>query len=265
MATWIFILHMVFPISSDLPASGVASMPTPAEAAESEAHVAMSQADALLFLTPQLRQADADLLASFRELSRGSDLTALNTVGVLSKVDKLAGPGEDPLEVGARLARRAEEQLHGLANRVHPVIGLLAETAGADAFTEADAQRRRAGRPRRDGRPRTCCCPPRPARHRLGRDVVTDRTRPWRCSTLRGSASPSPPSSRAAGSADPAELDRRSGSVPCGRPWSGTSAGGPTSQGPRGICDCAASRSCGRAEELACCAPRRHSRISSST
>jgi hypothetical protein len=111
-----------------------------AEAAESEAHLAMSQADALLFLTPQLRQADADLLAGFRELSRGSDLTALNTVGVLSKVDKLAGPGEDPLEIGARLARRAEEQLHGLANRVHPVIGLLAETAGADAFTETDAR-----------------------------------------------------------------------------------------------------------------------------
>jgi hypothetical protein len=110
------------------------------EAAESEAHLAMSRADALLFLTPQLRQADADLLAGFRELSRGSDLTALNTVGVLSKVDKLAGPGEDPLEVGARLARRAETELHGLVNRVHPVIGLLAETAGADAFTEADAR-----------------------------------------------------------------------------------------------------------------------------
>lgn len=110
------------------------------EAADSEAQLAMSRADALLFLTPQLRQADADMLSGFRELSRGSDLTALNTVGVLSKVDKLAGPGEDPLEIGARLAKRAETELQGLVSRVHPVIGLLAETAGADAFTEADAR-----------------------------------------------------------------------------------------------------------------------------
>lgn len=110
------------------------------ESARTDAGAVMGQADALVFLTPQVRSADAELLARHRDLSRGSDLSAVNAVGVLSKIDKLATEGEDPLAVGDRLARRAEQELRGLVSRVHPVIGLLAETANADQFTEGDAR-----------------------------------------------------------------------------------------------------------------------------
>ncbi|MCU0267498.1 MAG: dynamin family protein [Acidimicrobiales bacterium] len=99
---------------------------------------AMTQADALVFLMPHVRTTDADVLTQFRSLFGGSDLSAVNAVGVLSKIDKLVADG-DPWPTARRLAERAREELGDLVATVIPVNGLLAETANCDQFTEADA------------------------------------------------------------------------------------------------------------------------------
>ena len=64
---------------------------------------AVSQADALIFLMPYLRQADADVLQGFRALFRSGGLSAVNAVGVLSKVDRLVREG-DPMATAAPIA-----------------------------------------------------------------------------------------------------------------------------------------------------------------
>ena len=61
-----------------------------------------------------------------------------NAVGILSKVDRLA-PDGDPWPVAHRLAGAARERLSSVVSEVVPVMGLMAETATTDAFTEADA------------------------------------------------------------------------------------------------------------------------------
>lgn len=100
---------------------------------------AMADADALVFLLPQLRRSDAEVLERFRALYRGSSLTAANAVGVLSRIDRLSRDG-DPLAVAAPIASRMTAELGGLVSGVVPVVGLLAETAHAATFTEDDAR-----------------------------------------------------------------------------------------------------------------------------
>lgn len=99
--------------------------------------IAIGQADALVFLMPHLREADAAVLRGFRDLYSGTGLNAVNAVGVLSRVDRLARQG-DPLAVAAPIAERVDRDLRGLVSRVVPVIGLLAETSRAALFTEDD-------------------------------------------------------------------------------------------------------------------------------
>ncbi|MFN8104830.1 MAG: dynamin family protein [Acidimicrobiia bacterium] len=99
--------------------------------------VAIGQADALVFLMPHLREADATVLRGFRDLYSGTGLSAVNAVGVLSRIDRLARDG-DPLTVAEPIAQRVNHDLRGLVSRVVPVIGLLAETARAALFTEDD-------------------------------------------------------------------------------------------------------------------------------
>jgi hypothetical protein len=108
------------------------------EAADSR--LAMSQADALIFLMPHLRAVDAEVLTRFRALYRGTGLSAVNAVGVLSKIDKLASPDEDPWKTARRIAKRAAIDLRSVVCDVIPVIGLLAETSNTDRFTEDDAR-----------------------------------------------------------------------------------------------------------------------------
>lgn len=108
---------------------------TTKEAADTS--VAIGQADALVFLMPHLREADAAVLRGFRGLYSGTGLSAVNAVGVLSRIDRLARDG-DPLAVAAPIAERVDHDLRGLVSRVLPVIGLLAETARAALFTEDD-------------------------------------------------------------------------------------------------------------------------------
>lgn len=100
---------------------------------------AVSRADALVFLLPLLRQADAQVLRGFSKLFGGSTLSAASAIAVLSKVDRMA-KGRDPLEAAAPIAQRVGVELRGVVSDVLPVIGLLAETAQAAVFTEDDAR-----------------------------------------------------------------------------------------------------------------------------
>lgn len=103
-----------------------------------DSRVAMSDADALLFLTPHVRESDVEVLEQFRALFAASGLSAANAVGILSKVDRLA-PDGDPWPVARRLSDAAKERLAAVVSDVVPVMGLLAETGTTDAFTEDDA------------------------------------------------------------------------------------------------------------------------------
>ena len=100
---------------------------------------AVGRADALVFLLPVLRQADAEVLRGFATLLGGSSLSASSSVAVLSKADRLDRSG-DPLATARPIARRMATELRGLVSDVIPVVGLLAETARAAVFTEADAR-----------------------------------------------------------------------------------------------------------------------------
>lgn len=103
-----------------------------------ESRLAMSDADALLFLMPHVRSTDAEILERFRALFSSSGLSAVNAIGVLSKIDRLS-PDGDPWPVARRLAQKARTDLASTVSDVVPVVGLLAETAATDRFTEDDA------------------------------------------------------------------------------------------------------------------------------
>lgn len=100
---------------------------------------AVSKADALVFLLPLLRQADAEVLRGFAKLFGDSTLSSASAIAVLSKIDRLA-KGNDPLAAAAPIAERVGGELRGVVSAVIPVVGLLAETAQAAVFTEADAR-----------------------------------------------------------------------------------------------------------------------------
>ncbi|KAA0233225.1 MAG: Isoniazid-induced protein IniC [Acidimicrobiales bacterium] len=100
---------------------------------------AIGQADALVFLMPHLRQADAEVLTAFRSLYDGTGLSAVNSIGVLSKVDQLTREAR-PLDVAQPIAARVAQDLRSVVADVMPVVGLLAETANAAQFTEDDAR-----------------------------------------------------------------------------------------------------------------------------
>lgn len=99
---------------------------------------AMAAADAVVFLTPHAREADAAILDRVIELGRDSGLTSANCIAVLSKVDLLSD-GIDALVSAERLVATTGERLHGRVSDVVPLVGLMAETIEAGRFTEADA------------------------------------------------------------------------------------------------------------------------------
>ena len=101
---------------------------------------AVGRADALVFLLPLLRQADAEVLRGFSKLFGGSALSAASAVAVLSKVDRLS-KGGDPLEAAAPIADRDRPPSSAASSAPWcRSSGLLAETAQAAVFTEADAR-----------------------------------------------------------------------------------------------------------------------------
>jgi hypothetical protein len=100
---------------------------------------AVAEADALILLLPHLSRREAQHLEDFQAVFAGTGLSSASTIGVLSKADKV-GDDDDPLAAARQLADRYQERLGKLVSQVVPVVGLLAETADADAFTEGDAQ-----------------------------------------------------------------------------------------------------------------------------
>lgn len=100
---------------------------------------AVGRAEALVFLLPVLRKADADVLRGFAGLLGGTTLSSASSVAVLSKADRL-DRSMDPVAAARPIAARMAGELRGVVSDVVPVVGLLAETARAAVFTEADAR-----------------------------------------------------------------------------------------------------------------------------
>ncbi|MEJ2887919.1 dynamin family protein [Actinomycetospora aeridis] len=117
---------------------------------------ALSLADAVLFLVPQLtRDDDRRLRALADAMGRtvaASGFSPATVLAVVSKADTLDGESDDPWPAAVALAGHYGEQLQGVAAGVLPVIGLLAEAADAALITEdvADALRRLAALPADD-------------------------------------------------------------------------------------------------------------------
>ncbi len=101
--------------------------------------LAVGRADALVFLMPHLREADARVLTGFRDLYTGTDLSAFNAVAVLSKIDQLVRDG-DPMVTARPIAERIRAEARGSVSAVLPIIGLLAETAACARLGEDDAR-----------------------------------------------------------------------------------------------------------------------------
>jgi hypothetical protein len=99
---------------------------------------AFGQADVLLYLMPLPGENDVEALTALRDRAGAQGITALAAVGVLSRVDQLGEGTGDPWPQARRTARRYAAELRGLVADVIPVIGLLAETALGDRFSEAD-------------------------------------------------------------------------------------------------------------------------------
>lgn len=102
---------------------------------------AVAAADVLLLVLPVEPRADEiDVLARFDEQFQGIARSALNAVGVLSRIDQSPVPAaEVPLRAAALARRLVEDHLLQLA-AVLPVNGLLAETASCGVLTERDTQ-----------------------------------------------------------------------------------------------------------------------------
>ncbi|MFD5881374.1 GTPase [Streptomyces yangpuensis] len=112
---------------------------------------ALGAADALLYVMPHPGAGDAEALESLRRQAHDR-MTALNVVGVLSRIDELGDGTGDPWPRARRVAATYTTRLTGLLSAVVPVAGLLAQTALGEEFTEADATllRRLATAPRDD-------------------------------------------------------------------------------------------------------------------
>jgi Dynamin family len=94
---------------------------------------ALRKADVLIFVTPHPGAEDRNAFARLRDEDAG-----LPGVGVLSRVDELGTGRGDPWPAARREAVNAQRQLGLDVSMVIPVVGLLAETALADAFGEQD-------------------------------------------------------------------------------------------------------------------------------
>jgi GTPase SAR1 family protein len=93
-------------------------------------------ADALIYVLRYVQRFDADTLAEFRTLTAACGMTAVNTLAVLSQIDR-RGDETDPWPSARRLAARAYDDLRTSVFDVVPVIGLLAETARAGLLDAA--------------------------------------------------------------------------------------------------------------------------------
>ncbi|MED7955124.1 50S ribosome-binding GTPase [Streptomyces sp. BE20] len=105
---------------------------------DAPALAALARADAVIYVMPHPGAGDAEALGALRAQA-DSRMTALNAVGVLSRIDLLGDGHGDPWPRARQVADRNAERLAGLVDSVLPVVGLLAQTALGDDFTESDA------------------------------------------------------------------------------------------------------------------------------
>ncbi|MFF3320727.1 dynamin family protein [Streptomyces sp. NPDC002889] len=112
---------------------------------------ALARADALLYVMPHPGAGDAEALQSLRRQAH-ERMTALNVLGVLSRIDELGSGTGDPWPRAERVAATYTSRLTGMVSRIVPVAGLLAQTATGDQFTEGDTAllQRLAGEPRQE-------------------------------------------------------------------------------------------------------------------
>lgn len=97
----------------------------------------LARTDALLYVMPHPGAGDLEALEALRRQA-GARVTAINAVGVLSRIDEL-GPGVgDPWVDARRIGATYTRLLSGKVAEVVPVVGLLAQTALGDGFTERD-------------------------------------------------------------------------------------------------------------------------------
>ncbi len=95
--------------------------------------------DAMVFVFNQTLRADElDVLKTFQAEQPGP-ACAVNTIAVLSKVDKLARQGPQVLETAETLAKRYAERLSRELADVLPLFGLLAETTETGTLNNRDA------------------------------------------------------------------------------------------------------------------------------
>lgn len=92
---------------------------------------------AMVYVLRHVQRFDATTLADFRTLSSACGMSGVNTLAVLSQVDR-CGDEDDPWPTARRLSIRAYERLRTSVFDVVPVIGLLAETGRACLLTVAE-------------------------------------------------------------------------------------------------------------------------------
>ncbi|WP_221320373.1 dynamin family protein [Actinoplanes sp. L3-i22] len=105
--------------------------------ADSAAEVATAEAVIYVF-TQAVRADDVRALDAFHDASARLATSPINALGVLAKIDTLAGGADDPWPVAAPLAAGQAGLLRRTVGDVVPLVGLLAETAGAGRLTDAD-------------------------------------------------------------------------------------------------------------------------------
>jgi len=101
---------------------------------------ALAQADVLLYLMPHPGENDREALKSLHATATDAGVTAINAIGVLSRIDQLGQGIGDPWPEARKQATRYAQSpgFTALLGDVVPVLGLLAETATGGSFTEAD-------------------------------------------------------------------------------------------------------------------------------
>jgi hypothetical protein len=99
---------------------------------------ALVGADALVFLLHG-HQDEADALAAFQDIARGSSATSVNAIGLISQADRL-GDADKPMETARRIANRLanEPRLRSRLATVTPIVALLAETVETGTLTIDD-------------------------------------------------------------------------------------------------------------------------------
>ncbi|AGL17487.1 dynamin family protein [Actinoplanes sp. N902-109] len=107
--------------------------------ADSTAEIAAAEAVIYVF-TQAVRADDVQALQAFRAASARLASSPINALGVLGRIDTLAGGAGDPWPLAEPLARQQSALLSRTVAQVVPIAGLLAETAETARLTDADTE-----------------------------------------------------------------------------------------------------------------------------